>query len=231
MLPRPFMTVRQLGMRADLHALISQNRTILLDMRRNRYFGLPLATDHAFQRWCAGALEDGDNAKLRPMVAAGLLVEASAAGPISPPRLPLPPTAEIPMEKRGEGSVTVVLRCLAAQARASWWLRHHSLAEIRLLLEARRARGILGNAPDPLQCSATIAAGFASTEWILAPLDRCLPRSLAFCLVAAASQVAARLVIGVRTNPFAAHSWSEFGGTVLNDRLERVRGFTPIVSL
>ncbi|NJO12382.1 MAG: lasso peptide biosynthesis B2 protein [Gammaproteobacteria bacterium] len=36
-------------------------------------------------------------------------------------------------------------------------------------------------------------------------------------------------VFGVRTAPFQAHCWVQLGGLVLNDTVEHVRGFTPIL--
>jgi hypothetical protein len=38
-------------------------------------------------------------------------------------------------------------------------------------------------------------------------------------------------VIGVRTQPFGAHSWVQNGAVVLNDTPERVSSFTPILAV
>jgi hypothetical protein len=38
-------------------------------------------------------------------------------------------------------------------------------------------------------------------------------------------------VFGVSTWPFSAHCWVQWGGVVLNDRLQRVRRFTPILAV
>ena len=37
------------------------------------------------------------------------------------------------------------------------------------------------------------------------------------------------LVFAVMTRPFAAHCWVQLDETVLNDRLDHVRKFTPIL--
>ena len=39
----------------------------------------------------------------------------------------------------------------------------------------------------------------------------------------------AQLVIGVRTSPFGAHSWAQHEDEVLNDSVEEVLRFTPIL--
>jgi hypothetical protein len=59
--------------------------------------------------------------------------------------------------------------------------------------------------------------------------DRCLPRSIALALRLARDGLAAQLVIGVRTNPFGAHSWAQHEDEVLNDSVEEVLRFTPIL--
>jgi hypothetical protein len=59
--------------------------------------------------------------------------------------------------------------------------------------------------------------------------DRCLHDSLALVLFLFAEGLSARWVIGVKTNPFGAHSWVQSGRTVLNDQHEYVRAFRPIL--
>ena len=58
--------------------------------------------------------------------------------------------------------------------------------------------------------------------------DRCLHDSLTLVTFLAAEGILARWVIGVRVRPFAAHSWVQHEGLVLNDQHERVRGYRPI---
>jgi hypothetical protein len=36
-------------------------------------------------------------------------------------------------------------------------------------------------------------------------------------------------VFGVQTLPFGAHCWVQLGDTVINDTVEHVRGYTPIM--
>lgn len=70
--------------------------------------------------------------------------------------------------------------------------------------------------------------------WIrpLAPRSgRCLVRSLLLLHMLAMQGIRADWIFGVRTHPFNAHCWVEHQGVVLNDVLEHVRWYTPIVTL
>ena len=43
--------------------------------------------------------------------------------------------------------------------------------------------------------------------------------------------IAATWTFGVRLVPFGAHCWVEYEGAVLNDHLEHVGGFAPILTI
>jgi len=58
----------------------------------------------------------------------------------------------------------------------------------------------------------------------------CLASSLFLLHLLQGDGFRARWVFGVRTYPFEAHCWVEHDGTVLNDSLEHVRWYTPIVA-
>lgn len=74
-----------------------------------------------------------------------------------------------------------------------------------------------------------IAAAFETLSPICGRADTCLPRSIAFKLLAQAKGLAPMLVFGVKRDPFAAHCWVQDGGIVLNDTVEHVRIYTPIL--
>jgi len=59
--------------------------------------------------------------------------------------------------------------------------------------------------------------------------DHCLFDSLALLNFLALDGLSAHWVIGVKVQPFGAHSWLQQGSTVLNDQHDRVRRFTPIL--
>lgn len=59
--------------------------------------------------------------------------------------------------------------------------------------------------------------------------DRCLPRSIALALCLASDGVRTNVVIGVKLAPFGAHCWAQQGTDVLNDSVEEVLRYRPIL--
>ena len=59
--------------------------------------------------------------------------------------------------------------------------------------------------------------------------DRCLPRSIALALCLASDGVRANVIIGVKLAPFGAHCWAQQGTDVLNDSVEEVLRYRPIL--
>lgn len=59
--------------------------------------------------------------------------------------------------------------------------------------------------------------------------DRCLPRSIALALCLASDGMRANVVVGVRLAPFGAHCWVQQGCDVLNDSVEEVLCYRPIL--
>lgn len=59
--------------------------------------------------------------------------------------------------------------------------------------------------------------------------DRCLARSIALAGCLAAIGDRCHVVLGVTCPPFSAHCWAQQGDTVLNDTLEEVQRYTPIL--
>jgi hypothetical protein len=58
---------------------------------------------------------------------------------------------------------------------------------------------------------------------------RCLPASLITAVFLARRGVTTQIVFGVRSYPFEAHCWVEYDGFVVDDDLDKVCAFLPIV--
>jgi len=72
---------------------------------------------------------------------------------------------------------------------------------------------------------------FEQSRLLRTAANRCLSRSIAIALVLAGHGVRSTVVIGVRRSPFGAHCWVQAGSAVLNDTLDEVQRFTPLLVL
>ena len=60
---------------------------------------------------------------------------------------------------------------------------------------------------------------------------RCLPRALLTRAYLRRRGIRLDLVLGVRTHPFDAHCWLQLGDLLVDDRLDHVRAYSPVVVL
>jgi hypothetical protein len=67
--------------------------------------------------------------------------------------------------------------------------------------------------------------------WFYTAYRHCLLDSLVLSVFLTKRRVPCALVIGVSTKPFAAHAWVQIGEYVLNDTVEHVQTFTPILEV
>jgi hypothetical protein len=67
--------------------------------------------------------------------------------------------------------------------------------------------------------------------WCYTAFRRCLFDSLVLSVFLTRRMVPCTLVIGVSTKPFAAHSWVQIRECVLNDSIEYVQSFAPILAI
>lgn len=120
------------------------------------------------------------------------------------------------------------LRFTRSVASAALGLRYRSLLTITKSVAVRRTR-LLGPRAESLEAMTPAVAAYDRLRpFILTARAQCLLDSLTLIGFLARSGFAPRWVVGVRTGPFAAHSWVQNGNTVLNDQHEYVRQFRPI---
>jgi hypothetical protein len=109
-------------------------------------------------------------------------------------------------------------------------LKLWTLERIVRFLERRRPSGVTRpNAAEP-ELQQLVFTFRKLRPWLYTARDGCLFDSLAMVDFLYRRSISAVWVIGVRTaNPFAAHSWVQYGDLVLNDDLVKVEEFTPIL--
>ncbi|MGD9711856.1 MAG: lasso peptide biosynthesis B2 protein [Thermomicrobiales bacterium] len=200
---------------------VCDDRAVFLDVERDRYFCLPSQLNQAFVR----TVVDGEamlSAHVERLRALGIerLVPGDFA---SRPDIQAIPTKEIAPSDRASSMLWASAAQWLVQSRLKRWRFARLLAR-----ERGRTPGPSHNASD--QTLANLHAAFRRASLWMGEADQCLARSIAFRMLAFRLGLAPTLVLGIKLDPFAAHCWVQMGDCVVNDSLERVRGFTPIVA-
>ncbi|WP_195908605.1 lasso peptide biosynthesis B2 protein [Novosphingobium sp. Gsoil 351] len=203
---------------------VADGRLIILDVAADRYRMLPPAAETAILRHFHGdGLQCGDERALARLLANGILQVQpdGVGGQLCGHALPELSFFDDPW--RTPGAVAVARAALSVV---------RAMADLRLRGLARTLEAFPRSNSSPaaaLSCSQRHAAAFAELRLIMRTLDRCLPLSIALARTARRSDGDIRLVIGVKLDPFGAHAWVQRGNVVLNDRLDAVVPFTPIL--
>lgn len=119
----------------------------------------------------------------------------------------------------------------ASSARASRELRGQPFQLTVESVRARKSRNVdRAGPPDPERARSLVSV-FDHLRWYYPRPYLCLFDSLALIHFLARFRVFPDWVFGVTADPFEAHCWVQTGGVVLNDTVERVSAFTPIMSI
>jgi len=216
-------------LRDGLVFCIHGQRAIFLDVRSSRYFALPDEANKAFIAIASGETPSAPGARALAALKLSSVSSASTA-PIDTRSVPRPQTQL--QGDAGPVSSTLRRRAIVAQLRSLVRLSCCSLDQIlhrlgrrrALLLQSDRARS------RGTDLALQVASAFLSTRHVRPRSSHCLTSSLAFLDLALQLGLDAELVFGVQSAPFAAHCWVQRGTELLNDDLEYVSTFTPILA-
>lgn len=224
-----------------VRACLVEKQVILLDLRRNKYMGvggpqLPeLAAsiadwpnDNTNPATCGDESSLADS--IKPFIDMSMLAETQSS-------VPTQVQLDEPVESLNAGRAAWpsgrewqgLLRLWWSSMIAAFWLRRWSLEDIVHKVSAlrRKQRTPADAAASALQ--AAVAAYMQLRPFAFTAHDRCLHDSLSLLVFLASKGLCPTWVIGVRARPFAAHSWVQSGGVVLNDLHENVRQYRPIL--
>ncbi|CAM3161654.1 lasso peptide biosynthesis B2 protein [Asticcacaulis taihuensis] len=222
-----------LSLRPQLHYCVANGRVVLLDLAKDRYFALPDPLDEAFQTLTARGGSFGDHTTgIRNLVEQGILTQKSdVTGPPHAPSLPRPAHSFVDSPPAGWVNPITFLQALLAQRRAN---ADHS--GLTLPHYVRRVSDMLAKSDDArieAPSAQTLGAlrAYLATRWLITTRDQCLLQSATLFQFLARRGWHPRFVVAVRMAPFAAHAWVQSGETVLNDRLDHVLPYTPILVL
>lgn len=215
----------KLVLRSGLSWCICAEQAVVADLARDRYLCLPANLDRAFQRWAAGS-DIGADAE-QALVEAGILEPGDGARGVC--AWYQPPRHDHPAEAARTGQWRSTLSAVIGQLRARFWLRHRTMADIVARL-ARERRWPPRKSQSEKRARQLVAA-FGTSSTLLRAADQCLPRAIAAWRLCRRGGIDAALILGVRLDPFAAHSWVQAGDAVLVGDYERARLYTPILVL
>lgn len=213
---------------------IAGKRVVLLDIERNRFFGLPKNAEAAFLRMIDqnGELtgtELGDLGFLRERY---YIVERDYPIPVARGLMADTPTANYRNSATGNNPFSAKLAAIGWQIYAAATLRFRRFSSLvdNVQRTARgQSPGFEDSAANEKRVVEEAVAAFASVDFLFGRTNRCLVRSVAMVLMLRAKGIPVHLVFGVRTEPFAAHCWAQLESVVLNDQFDHVRTFTPIL--
>lgn len=228
------------------HVCATDEALVFLDLKSERYLGLPRAADTALrklvQNWpLAEPAHRQDRAEnhvspddlLQELMAKGLVVTdvtMSTERPHGPLVPPSSSRAEHPLT-RPRPTARDLVNFIAARIIATRRLRASSLESIARRVAERRQRSRHATEERDRQIERLADIYHRVRPIAFTARSECLLDSLILVEFLARYQLFPDWVIGVRTQPFLAHSWVEHKGRVLNDNIENVLAYTPIFSV
>jgi hypothetical protein len=201
---------------------VAQGHAIFLDCKADRYFALSPGENDALLALLAGD-PISDRATRALASAIGFAADRETLLSLMVPA-PLPSLRRL-LPQSGAMGWRIRLAAIASLVATTWSLRVRGL---RATLEQ------LVSLPAGAPRRPTIAMGLVvgAHDWMskhLTAHDACLVRSLALARHLRSRGCEAQLVIGVKADPFAAHCWVQSGDWLLNEELDAVAAFAPIL--
>jgi hypothetical protein len=219
----------------DVHVCVADNNAIFLDLKGDRYIGLDAAQTDILRKIISDESDADVGALVAHLIEQKLLTHDSRSGRALHLTRAAAPTAGLigfeydpPCEVRWHH----VIALAAAYVQVTASLRFRSLAAT-VVTATKRQQSAASSCREPFDVEFVRGLVFAFRR--LRPLfyrgrQSCLLDSLVLASFLAKYRVFPQVVIGVMLGPFSGHCWTQYDTLVLNDRLERVTKFTPILS-
>ena len=221
--------------------------TILLDLRRNRYFGIGMNETRALSTLALNWNDANGNAAtvehLAPDVALAMADALVGAGLLSrDPPADRETFGGAPLDLSGvlisaghELSRPTSLRPMhiaSFLAALAWtWRALRSRTLYSIASEVRDRKAAAGGAFDERRAIELVGLFRRLRPHTFAARDRCLFHSLALVRFMARHGVFPTWVIGVRAKPWGAHAWVQQGKLLLDANPEQVCEYTPILTV
>ena len=216
-------------LRDGLSFAICDEAVVFLDIEANRYFQLGIDIAEPFRALVEGTSDHLSASDRNRLEATGLLIFDEARD-MPNGAVELRAATHLAIDPRNAPMSGASIRAAAAKAGMIMHLRGCGFAATVAALSARKNRLVASSDSDRTEVL-RIAAAFSASRQILSDVERCLPSSMALAETFWKANIPVALVLGVRLAPFRAHSWVQLKDEVLNDHIDHIRSFTPILIL
>jgi hypothetical protein len=224
---------------------VNGEHLVMLDLKEDRYWAFEAAKTRGLGPLVDGWPVDGSglalgedppaaetDAVIEVLHGRGMLEDAAPPGKDATPVTAEPAVSELLTESETAPGAPVRswLTFVTASAFAKFAHRIWPFERvIRRVRDRKALRHAQAAALDQVYLRKLVEAFMRYRVFLFSSRDECLYDSLALLEYLARKSVYPDWVFGVRTRPFAAHCWVQHGGIVLNDTVEHVSGFTPIM--
>lgn len=218
-----------LSLRPGLTFCEIQHHLIFMDYDADRYFSLSGPARDILQKLltCSGA--SYTEQEIAPLRAAGIIGHGEGAKPLKPCQHAAAGRSILDEDDGPScmaAQVPAIIVRLAAMRRT---LKRQGLpTTLRRIREATPLCVGVGSSATGMR---RLCAAYEASRRYYLPVDHCLIRALTLYRHAQQRGHDARLVFGVHLHPFSAHCWVEQDDLILDDRVDHVRRFTPILVL
>lgn len=220
----------------------TEEAVVFLDLKRNKYLGVRANAVEAVSRLLEGSgssqgLTDSavqsTNHGISALVHNGLLLDSQLAGKeIGAIGISRSSAGLLPEDILDVVPVAPSHVLWFAVAIASAFLQLKVLSLERVVSLAQRHRSRARQQEFDVARARTLVTVFRRLRpFVFTARDACLLDSLALLNFLNFAGLHSQWVFGVKTAPFAAHCWLQHGTIVLNDTLERVAPFAPIMAV
>lgn len=220
-----------------VHVCFSADHVVFLDERCGKYLGAPLSKASGLHTLIDGwpvsqGSEAADPAFLQTLLRQGLITRDARLGKPATPITVVTSQAwtgdrwlDAPPAIRPTHVLQIVLAIIYATAAVRW------LPLSRIVRRARQRKLQEGRAINSKQLAELMTIYERVRPWLYTRKDACMLHSLAVMEFLAWHGITPDWILGVRTSPFRAHSWLQYGGQAITDSPLKLARLTPLLMI
>jgi hypothetical protein len=224
------------GLSPDVHVCLSGDYFVFLDLNRDRYFALEASKTGDLGRLVRGwpirdrSATSSSRNVIHELTQKGLIVASSAdCKEATPIEFEMPVSEHLDADVNPRLCRASVAAMLVSSLTAAISLRYRSLDRIANRIRRRRQTSDDHRSLDIDEIKRLVSVFDYLRPFFFSARHACLLQSLALIEFLSRSGFFPSWVFGVRTEPFEAHCWVQQGGVVLNDAVDHVRRYSPIM--